>query len=61
MLPTPLIIIIIIIFYFLQAIFHDAFEPYLVVPKTDPARYHEGLIERFGDKIAYCRLLHGKG
>jgi len=41
--------------------FRDAFEPYVVVRSDLKMRYHEGLLERMGDKIAYCRHLHGEG
>lgn len=44
-----------------QAIFSDAYEPYVVVRREFEARYNQLLLERMGDKIAYIRLLHGQG
>lgn len=44
-----------------QAVFADAFEPYVIVRRDCEARYNELLLERMADKIGYVRLLHGQG
>ena len=44
-----------------QALFHDAFEPYVVMRTSSMPRFNEDLLERMGDKIAYGRQVYAQG
>ena len=47
--------------FVVQAVWRDAYEPYVVVRTATMPRFNEDLLERMGDKIAYGRVLYAQG